>query len=83
MVDEWEADSTKPNPYEEPEDSKSSLEFFPHDLIYILFEATTMQTIRLELTKEEAAEAAAGKVSLHKVLLTKFLSTGFELEDQQ
>lgn len=42
-----------------------------------------MQTIRLELAKEEAAEAAAGKVPLHKVSLTKFLSTGFELEDQQ
>ena len=48
-----------------------------------LFEATTIQTIRLKLAKEEAAEAAAGKVPLHKVSLTKFLSTGFELEDQQ
>lgn len=35
MVDNWEADNTKPNPYEEPEDSKSSLEFFRYVISFM------------------------------------------------
>jgi hypothetical protein len=45
--------------------------------------ATTLQDIRLELAKEEAAEMAAGVVPQHKMSLTGFLTTGLLLEDRQ
>ena len=45
--------------------------------------ATTLQDIRLELAKEEAAEMAAGVVPQHKMSLTGFLTMGLSLEDRQ
>lgn len=50
---------------------------------YILHLATTLQDVRLDLAKEEAAEVARGRVSLHNVTLTTFLTTALDLEEQQ
>ena len=50
---------------------------------YMLLLATTLQDVRLELAKEEAAEAARGRVSPHDITLTTFLTTALDLEEQQ
>jgi hypothetical protein len=43
----------------------------------------TLQDVRLELAKEEAAKAACGHISPHNVTLITFLTTALELEEQQ
>ena len=44
----------------------------------------TLQDVRLELLKDEAAERGAkGAPPPHKVSLTGFMTTGFEIEDRQ
>jgi hypothetical protein len=49
----------------------------------ILILATTLQDVRLVLAKEEAAQAALGRLPRHKTSMSSFLMTGFELEDSQ
>ncbi|TDL14069.1 hypothetical protein BD410DRAFT_687969, partial [Rickenella mellea] len=44
---------------------------------------TSLAAVKLDLAKQEAADAAAGTISLHEVTASVFLSTGLELEDQQ
>jgi hypothetical protein len=44
---------------------------------------TTLQDVRLELAKDDAASSAQGIVTPHSVSLTTFLTTGLDLEDQQ
>ncbi|KAF8984861.1 hypothetical protein BDQ17DRAFT_1393808 [Cyathus striatus] len=44
---------------------------------------TTLQDVRLELTREDVATTEKGIISKHKLTLTKFLIKGFELEEQQ
>ncbi|KAM6490236.1 hypothetical protein JOM56_014213 [Amanita muscaria] len=45
--------------------------------------STTLQDVRLALAKEEAAEAARGRISPHKVTQTTFLTMALDLEEQQ
>jgi hypothetical protein len=45
--------------------------------------ATTVQDVRLELVKEDTANAARGVISPHKTSLTTFLTVGMDLEEQQ
>ena len=42
-----------------------------------------MTRVRLELSEEEAAEAASGVISAHEVSQSVFLQVGIELEQQQ
>jgi hypothetical protein len=44
---------------------------------------TTLQDVRLELAKEEAADAARGVVSPHEIVLATFVTMGLDLEEQQ
>ena len=44
---------------------------------------TTLQDVRLELAREEAARSALGTIPRHEVSMATFLMTGFELEDSQ
>lgn len=44
---------------------------------------TTLQDVRLELAKEEAAQVALGILPRHKISMSVFLMLGFELEDSQ
>jgi radical SAM superfamily enzyme YgiQ (UPF0313 family) len=44
---------------------------------------TTLQDVRLELAKEEAAQVALGILPRHKISMSAFLMLGFELEDSQ
>lgn len=44
---------------------------------------TTLQDVRLMLTKEEAAQAALGNLPRHEISMVTFLMKGFELEDNQ
>ncbi|KDQ53095.1 hypothetical protein JAAARDRAFT_49877 [Jaapia argillacea MUCL 33604] len=44
---------------------------------------TTLNNVRLELAKEEAADAARGVATAHKVTISVFLSSGLEIKEQQ
>jgi hypothetical protein len=44
---------------------------------------TTLQDVRLELSQEEAAQAALGNLPKHQISMSAFLLSGFELEDSQ
>jgi hypothetical protein len=82
MVLAWKGDKSQPNPYRETA-SGSPYCFIVSSLIVYILLATTLQDVRLELAREEAAEAARGSTSPHKVTLTTFLTTALELEEQQ
>ncbi|KAI0039074.1 hypothetical protein FA95DRAFT_1504685 [Auriscalpium vulgare] len=69
MVNAYEEDRTRPNPYEEPETSKLC--------------PTSMADVRIELAGEEAEQAALGHISPHETTASVFLSTGMDLQDQQ
>ena len=45
--------------------------------------ATTLQDIRLEMTRQETLLLASGRVPRHKVTMMGFFSMGFDIEDQQ
>lgn len=81
-VEDYENDPTKPNPYQMP---KSSTCIPPHPRTILInpFSALTVQDVRLQLAKEDAALAAAGVPSLHDVTPGEFLLAGLDLEDQQ
>ncbi|KAI0245468.1 hypothetical protein BJV78DRAFT_1356698 [Lactifluus subvellereus] len=82
MVSEWKNDRLKPNPYVELALCSSYHPLvFPHHLHPPL--ATTLQDVRLDLAKEEAAEAARGHIFPHKVTLTTCLTMALDLEEQQ
>jgi hypothetical protein len=49
----------------------------------LLLLATTERDIRLQLVKEEEAEASRGILPPHDVSPSSFLHAGLELEDQQ
>ncbi|KAJ7128209.1 hypothetical protein C8R43DRAFT_897228 [Mycena crocata] len=66
-IDDWLGDRAKPNPYE-IEGGTSGV---------------TEAEIRLRLTKEEAAEAAAGGGRLSGSSLTSFVAAGLGLEEHQ
>ncbi|KIJ99026.1 hypothetical protein K443DRAFT_8698 [Laccaria amethystina LaAM-08-1] len=44
---------------------------------------TTLQDVRLQLAREEAAQVATGNAPRHKISLPAFLIIGFELEETQ
>ena len=54
--------------------------FYP---ITNILPGTTLQDVRLELAKEDAVQAALGKLPRHKVSSGGFLMIGFKLEDSQ
>ena len=55
-----------------------------YSVIYLICVVeTTLQDVRLELAKEEAAQVALGNLPRHKISLSAFLMIGFELEDSQ
>ncbi|KIM80240.1 hypothetical protein PILCRDRAFT_9784 [Piloderma croceum F 1598] len=65
MVDEWDNNKSKPNPYEEP------------------IAGTTMTDVKLELAKEEEADAGRGIIRSHETSPSTFLTVGLDLEEQQ
>ena len=84
LVDEWIANRTKPNPYQEPAGRKFCItkRFGKRSTLKFCVE-TTLQEIRVELAKEDAKEASQGINPPHKTSLTSFLMKGFDLEEQQ
>jgi hypothetical protein len=85
-VEDWINDRTKPNPYEEPQNSESALALTIYCLnpsADIYFLATRLQDVRLELAKEDADVAKEGAAAPHTISLTEFLMKGLELEEQQ
>ena len=83
MITAWEANPKAPNPYEEPESGKQSFIILRFLLSLIIITATTLQDVRLVVAREEVAQIALGKLPRHKISLSAFLITGFELEDSQ
>ena len=47
------------------------------------FTETTLNDIRLQLAREEAAQVTVGELPQHSTSLSAFLMQGFELEDSQ
>jgi hypothetical protein len=83
MVDAWDQDSTKPNPYAEPVNCSVSVSLPAHFFILPMLLATTKRDIRPQLLKDEEAEASRGILPPHEISPSSFLHTGFELEEQQ
>ena len=81
MVERWETDPTAPNPYDEPERSKFSISNILNAVSS--FVATTLQDVRLELTRTETLQLASGQAPRHKVTMMGFFSMGFDIEDYQ
>jgi hypothetical protein len=82
MVTAWNANPKKPNPYQEPMSGGRQLFIYIDPLTDIL-PGTTLQDVRLELTRECAVQASVGNLPRHKVSAVAFLMMGFELEDSQ
>jgi hypothetical protein len=53
------------------------------DVVSNIILETTLQDVRLQLAKEDAAEAALGILPRHRVTLPSLLMAGLELEDSQ
>ena len=80
MITTWETNPKARNPYTETGCSKCLLShFFFLEANFMI--ATTLQDVRLALAKEEAAQVALSNLPQHKMSLSAFLITGFELED--
>ena len=80
MRDEFDLDSSKPNPYEEFDNRMFVLQpSLPrsHHL-----QDVTMAQLKLELLKEEAKESSEG-TSAHKVSVGVFLRKAIEIEDRR
>ena len=84
MVIAWNDNPKAPNPYKEPKNSEN-VSFYVQvpSLTFNHSSETTLQDVRLQLTKEEGAKVALGMLPRHKVSLSAFLLAGFELEDSQ
>ena len=82
MVEEWEADPSKPNPYVLTEKGGFS-GWNQHTYLTVHFIGSKVSEARLRLTEEEAAEAERGTTAPHKVSASVFVRMGLELEDQQ
>lgn len=83
MVARWNKNQNTPNPYAEPKGGQSySFQPLCACVTNSLIEST-LQDVRLELANEEATQAALGRLPRHRVSMTTFLLTGFELEDGQ
>ena len=83
QVTAWQKDQTKPNPYEEPVAGKSLLLYVIGVRHIFRYLGTTLSQVKLELAQEEAADAARGIVHAHDVSVGTFLSTAFDIEEQQ
>ena len=82
MIDAWETDHQKPNPYEDVGKGRLSLLVLIY-LALILVLASTMAQVRLELAEEELDKAKRGSAPNHDILPNVFLQLGLELEEQQ
>ena len=86
MVEEWNSDPNKPDPYEEPMTGMVTL--LQGDLAVDANECQiltglTMAAVKLELAQQEAVEASHGQLPMHEVMPAVFLQVGLELEEQQ
>lgn len=83
MVQEWDADNTKLNPYEEPEDGTYSSNY-PAYPFANMFIGPSIAEIQLELAKEEAEEMRdSDTVRPHEVSPSLFLQRGLVIEEAQ
>jgi hypothetical protein len=82
MVEAWDSDPQKPNPYEEVGKGSFSWLSICHLLLLFVL-ASTMAQVRHELAEEELVKARQGVGPIHDVSPNKFLQAGLELEEQQ
>lgn len=83
MVNEWEANPSRPNPYISTEHGKRFLTLHNECGLIVLSPASKVSAARLRLTQEETAETERGKDALNKISASVFVCMGLELEDQQ
>ena len=82
IITTWEANLKAQNPYAETGCGKHlSSHFFFLEANFMI--VTTLQDVWLALAKEDTAQVALGNLPWHKMSLSAFLITGFELEDSQ
>ena len=82
MLEEWNKDPNKADPFQEPEGSESC-DFLHVVLMTSSSSAVTAAEVRRDLAQEEERELALGVMPLHEVSLSQFLVNGMELEDAQ
>jgi len=83
MARDWEADNSKPNPYEEEEISMSTYLLSERNLLLTHTLAATIHDVRWAMAQEEVEEAQSGVGSAHTKSVLTFLVSGLELEEQQ
>jgi hypothetical protein len=84
MVEKWEADQKKPNPYSESVIGEPGAVFHVQELIGCRYlQGSTMAKVRAELQKDELDDAKRGDVQMHATSPHSFLHVGLELEEQQ
>jgi hypothetical protein len=81
MIDAWNIDHSKPNPYEEVEEG--SVFGLIRRIFYLLPKAVNFKNLRKELAEEEMQELDQGEPMLHKVSAQAFIRQAFSLRDQQ
>ena len=81
IIEAWNMDPSKPNPYEEVETGQIESAVYCSTLIGI--PVTTMAKIRLELSEEELGRVMSGSVPPHQMSPHSFLHLGLDLEEQQ
>lgn len=76
MIQDWDADHSKPDPYKEPESCQLSLS--KENFISNLTTAVNLAEVRDTMAQEESLE-----IFPHKVTAAVFIRTGLEIEDHQ
>ena len=83
MVDDWQDDTSRPNPFEETALGMCSLLFKLMLSVADLFTETTQADVECKLLAEEQAQGADDVGLVHETTASKFLSIGLDLENQQ
>lgn len=81
MLAKWEADPTKPCPYDSKEPGKSSLKHSMCTLYSFNNAELTLNKVKLQLSNEEHARTGFSASQPHSA--TTFIMLGLELEDLQ
>ncbi|KAJ7143232.1 hypothetical protein C8R46DRAFT_1046246 [Mycena filopes] len=79
----WLADETQPNPYVFDKSDEVGLSYERRPTNGVDSDTPSEAQVRLELKREEEAEAQAGGTLIHGTSATAFLTAGMQIEDAQ
>ena len=83
MVEEWQTDPLRPNPYVSNKRGTFFLNLSGRLRLTAVSSASKLSEARLRLTQEEVTEAEQGQHAPHEVTASVFIRMGLELQDQQ